>query len=116
MDRPADLNAVIDLMAKARQLLEQRPARTLGMELHEDLAKALGSLREAIERHDPTITRDREAQRAQAQTSREKMLAIIAVAEGDDEEQRREARRRQEELRQRQQPRLADTLAVLRTC
>ena len=101
MARPADIDAVINLMTQARHFLEQRTACTLSTELHEDLAKALGSLREAIERHEPTITRGREAQRIQGRESQEAMRAIIAVAIRDDEDQQREASHRQEELRHR---------------
>lgn len=101
MARPADIDAVINLMTQARHFLEQRTACTLSTELHEDLAKALGSLRAAIERHDPNITRDREAQRVQGWESQEAMRAILAVAMRDDEDQRLEASHRQQELRHR---------------
>jgi hypothetical protein len=55
MDRPADIDAAIDLMARARNHLDGRSADTLEPALVRDLVSALTALTFAVDRHRPEV-------------------------------------------------------------
>ena len=55
MERPADMDAAIELIASARRHIEDRTPGTLELEIVRDLVASLRHLAFAIDRHRPEV-------------------------------------------------------------
>jgi hypothetical protein len=81
MDRPADIDAAIDLMARARNHLDGRSVDTLEPALVRDLVSALTALVCAVDRHRPEVRgaarRELLDEMESARRSRAKLTALV---------------------------------------
>lgn len=80
-ERPADIDAAIDLMARARNHLDGRGAGTLDSRIVRDLVAALTELACAVDRHRPEVRgaarRDLLDEMESARRSRAKLEALV---------------------------------------